>query len=85
MSYSVYILYSREFDKYYIGQTQDVSVRLERHNRKMEKATAPYVPWELAGVLEKPTRSEAMVLEKKLKNLNRERLKAFLEKYCSGG
>ncbi|MFW2478369.1 MAG: GIY-YIG nuclease family protein, partial [Sediminibacterium sp.] len=52
-----------------------------RHNSGYESATSPYIPWVLVCLIEKPTRSEAMLLEKKLKNLNRQRLLAFIEKY----
>ena len=31
--YYVYIIYSVSIDKYYIGYTNDVSVRLEKHNQ----------------------------------------------------
>jgi putative endonuclease len=58
--YFVYILYSEAFDKFYIGQTNNISIRLERHNAKKEKYTAPYVPWVIRCVIEKQTRSEAM-------------------------
>ena len=83
----VYILYSSKYDRFYIGQTADISQRLQQHNNKYEHATSPYVPWELVLKLEKPNRSEAIILEKKLKNLNRVRLVAFIEKYKynSGG
>ena len=77
----VYIIYSLDFDKFYIGQTQNFQERILRHNSGYEKATSPYVPWVKKCVLEKYSRSEAMVLEKKLKNLNRERLLMFIEKY----
>jgi hypothetical protein len=39
--------------------------------------TAPHVPW----VIQKATRGEAMILEKKIKNMNREKLSAFIAKY----
>ena len=32
MPYYVYILYSAQKDKYYIGQTEDVERRLQEHN-----------------------------------------------------
>ncbi len=78
----VYIIYSKLFDKYYIGQTNDVSARLVRHNCGLEDFTSKYVPWVLIGYITKSTRSEAVVLEKKLKNLSRVRLLVFIEKYC---
>ena len=82
MPFFVYILYSASHDKYYIGQTDDVPKRLKRHNEHIEKSTSPYAPWTIRCVIEKDARSEAMLLEKKLKNLNREKLLRFIHKYC---
>jgi putative endonuclease len=81
VSFYVYILYSEPFDKFYIGQTNDFDERLRRHNNGSEKFTSPYLPWTAQCVIEKLTRSEAMTLEKKLKNLNRMKLVKFIEKY----
>ena len=81
MCHYVYILYSVKFDKFYIGQTNDVSDRIKRHNSGTEKATKPFIPWEMIWFTSKETRSEAMILEKKLKNLSKERIKSFIEKY----
>ena len=81
MSYFVYIIYSEKFDTFYKGQTKDIKLRLERHNKGSEKSTARYKPWVLMWVTEKETRKDAMVLEKKLKNLSRERLLSFMKKY----
>jgi putative endonuclease len=74
MSFFVYIIYSEKFDKFYIGQTEDITDRLIRHNNGYEQATRPYKPWILKCIIEKSTRSEAMILERKLKNLNRQKL-----------
>jgi len=79
--YTVYILYSKTFNRFYIGQTNDIKQRLDRHNNGYERATSPYMPWKLVCSIEKPARGEAMVLEKKLKNLNTEDLKKFIAKY----
>ena len=81
MYYIVYILFSEKFDRYYIGQTQDIEARMLRHNAGSVSSTKSYLPWELRCKIIKETRSEAMVLERKLKNLNRERLLQFIEKY----
>jgi putative endonuclease len=81
MIFFVYILYSSLYNRYYIGQTNDFDDRLNRHNSGFEKTTAPYRPWKLMLLIQKDTRGEAMVLEKKLKHLNHERLNAFIKKY----
>jgi putative endonuclease len=81
MAYYVYILESELNGSYYVGQTEDVTERLSRHNDGREKYTKVHRPWRLLGVIEKQSRSEAIVLERKLKNLSRVRLKQFLEKH----
>ena len=84
MSYYVYILFSPSTDSYYKGQTSDLQDRLNRHNNKQEKATRNGVPWYLMWSTEKETRSEALILERKLKNLSREKTTQFMNKYKDG-
>jgi putative endonuclease len=81
MVFFVYILYSEGFDRYYIGQTSDISSRLIGHNAGYESSTSPYAPWTLVCCVVKPNRGEAMILERKLKNLNRIKLEQFINKY----
>ena len=81
MCYFVYILYSETLDVFYKGQTINLADRLHRHNMKWEKATRHGVPWTLICSIEVPSRSDATVLEKKLKNLSRKRLKEFIERH----
>jgi GIY-YIG catalytic domain-containing protein len=44
MPFYVYILYSKPFDKFYIGQTNDFNARLKRHNIGNEKFTSLPLP-----------------------------------------
>jgi putative endonuclease len=81
MSFYVYIIYSELYDKYYIGQTNNVTDRIKRHNNGSEKFTSSYLPWSLKCIIEKSSRNEAMILENKLKNLNRVKLIKFIQKY----
>jgi putative endonuclease len=81
-TYTVYILFSESSNKYYIGQTSDPVQRIALHNAGSVLSTKAYIPWVFVCRLRKNTRSEAMILEKKLKNLNRERLESFIEKYA---
>jgi putative endonuclease len=83
MSYCVYILYSESTNRYYKGQTTDLKDRLYRHNSGMEKATRFGRPWRLVWSCRKDSRSEAVILEKKLKNLSRKKLEEFISKYSS--
>ncbi len=66
--YYVYVLYSAEYDKIYIGQTNDIGIRIERHNSGKVKSTKAYIPWELVHYEKFATRSEAMKREKELKS-----------------
>ena len=79
--YNVYILYSEKLSKYYIGQTNALNDRIHRHNSGFEKFTSKGMPWKLIWSTTKETRSEAMVLERKLKNLSQNRLQDFIKKY----
>jgi putative endonuclease len=81
MSYFVYILYSPSLKKFYKGQTNNVQVRLKQHNRGEDKSTRPGTPWQLFWVTDKPSRAEAMKLEKKLKNLSAKRLIDFMRRH----
>ena len=87
MSYYVYVLYSAEKDIFYRGQTNDIKDRLQRHNSGYVKSTSFGKPWKLIWFTEKESRSEALALEKKLKNLSRKKLILFMKKYsqyCAG-
>ena len=54
---------------YYIGQTQNLEDRLKRHNQNRSKSTKSKGTWEIIIKTEVDTRSEAVKLEKKLKNM----------------
>ena len=69
MEFTVYILYSVSLDSYYIGQTNDVSKRLERHNAGYVKSTKRGRPWELLYVKNFESRSESMAYETYLKRM----------------
>jgi putative endonuclease len=81
MEYFVYILYSKSLDSFYKGQTTDLPDRIKRHNLKQEKATKCGVPWTMVWSTRKSSRSDAMALELKLKNLSKKRLIEFINKY----
>ncbi len=74
MKYFIYILYSPKFNKYYIGQTHDLTKRLEDHNRgnrhgQERKFTYKYRPWQIAASFEiGQDRSTAMKVERSIKS-----------------
>jgi putative endonuclease len=67
----VYILYSANYDKYYIGHTENYILRLEQHNSSDRITyTSKYRPWSIAACFEiGETRSEATNIERQLKKL----------------
>ena len=76
MEYTVYVLYSRSFDKIYIGYTSNLAQRLRSHNELSEKGwTVKYRPWELVYKESFTTKSAAMRRERELKSA---RGRAFL-------
>ena len=81
MAFFVYIIYNQPNDIYYIGQTANFKNRLARHNNGMSPYTSRYHPWTAKCIITKETRGEAMILERKLKNLNRQKLLKFIKKY----
>jgi putative endonuclease len=84
MKFNVYILYSEKINSFYKGQTSNLPERLYRHNHRYEKATKAGAPWKLIWTSEKPSRSEALSLERKLKNLSVKRTLQFILKYSQG-
>jgi putative endonuclease len=67
MPYFVYILRSIKDGSYYIGSTQDLSSRLERHNQGRSKYTNANRPWEVIYSEKHSNRSAAMKREREIK------------------
>jgi putative endonuclease len=61
------MLYSRSLGKHYVGQTSDLNSRLQRHNAGLVKSTKSGVPWEVKCSFEVASRSEAVLLEQRIK------------------
>jgi len=68
MKFYTYILESATHNKLYIGQTSDLKKRIERHNNGGSLYTRGKGPWNLIFSVEFSTRTEAILLEQKLKN-----------------
>lgn len=80
--YYVYILKSELNGSFYKGITDNVERRLLEHNSGKEKSTKRYQPWKLVWYTSKNTRSEAVILEKKIKNItSRVKIEQFIAKY----
>jgi len=69
--YSVYILYSSQIDKFYIGQTVDLENRLIEHNKGIhdKSFTKRATDWELFVMIECTSRKQSLKIEKHLKSM----------------
>jgi len=78
--YHTYVLESITSGKLYIGQTNNLTDRIERHNTNQNKFTKNKGPWKLLYSTEFNTRSEAVIYENKLKSFkSRDYLIRYLE------
>jgi len=78
--YFVYLLQSKRDGNCYIGQTDNVEVRLKEHNSGRVKSTRNRIPFILLGCEEYATRNEARWREYSLKKSAWQR-KKFFEKF----
>lgn len=67
MKYFVYVL-ENKYGRWYIGQTDNLIVRINRHNTNKVKSTRNRGSWELIYKEEFINRSQAMKKEKYLKS-----------------
>jgi putative endonuclease len=81
--YFVYIIKSTKTGRYYKGITKNLPERLAYHNAGYVPSTQHDKPWELIWFCQKPNKSEACILERKLKNLSQKRLLQFIENKVS--
>ena len=68
MPHFVYILQSQKDKKYYIGETADVTARLNFHNSGKQRSTKNRVPFVIILSEEFETRQQALQREKQIKS-----------------
>lgn len=66
--YTLYILHSESFDRFYVGYTNNLDRRLCEHNRIKGKYTDAGIPWILVYTETFDTKKEAMDREKYIKS-----------------
>jgi len=69
MTFHCYILESLSSGRLYIGQTNNLDDRINRHNNNMNLATRNRGPWKLFYAKKFDTREEAVKCERYLKSL----------------
>ena len=67
MEYCCYILYSAKIDRYYIGHTEDLELRLLQHNSGISTFTSKATDWGLVYKQAFKTREEARNRELEIK------------------
>ena len=83
----VYILRSLKTNNYYVGSTDDVVHRLEKHNKGLVKSTRGRCPWRLEYYQRYDSLKEARQIEFKLKRLKNKSIieRIILEKIIKLG
>ena len=75
----VYIIYSKTFDVYYKGFSENESQRLLYHYENKSKYTSKKGPWELVYSKAFEIKKEALVEELRLKKLNRKSIETLIQ------
>ena len=70
----IYLLKSKNFtDKYYLGSCENPQLRIEQHNKGLNKSTATHKPWKCILVINVGSVQEARKIEYYIKK-NKESL-----------
>ena len=67
MKWFTYILYSATLNRYYVGSTDNLEWRLERHNLGWGRYTKKGIPWKMVYYETYQTKTEALKREKEIK------------------
>jgi putative endonuclease len=78
----IYIIHSETKDKYYIGHTHNLELRLDRHNTGWSKSTKAGIPWRIVYHEQYNSKSEAMKREYDIK---RKKSRIYLKKLIEEG
>ena len=79
--FTVYILFSKQLQKYYVGySSKNVRDRLKEHLYNHKGFTAKAKDWNIIYKIEMNSKSEALVLERKIKKRGAKR---FLNQIAS--
>ncbi|NOX18066.1 MAG: GIY-YIG nuclease family protein [Chlorobi bacterium] len=63
----VYILYSENIDKFYVGYTSDLTKRIARHNSGWGKFSSRGAPWKIVYFEKYNSKSDAIKRENEIK------------------
>ena len=81
MKYYIYILYSISLNKYYVGSTEDIQSRLEKHLQNHNGFTGKAKDWVLKYSETFSSRSESIIRELQIKKWkSRKMIERLIEK-----
>ncbi len=75
-------MYSQSKDRYYVGYTKNLQLRLERHNAGWSRSTKSGIPWKIVYSEKFETKSEAIERENAIKKM---KSRNYIEKLIAGG
>ena len=78
----VYILYSDSIDRYYVGVTENLQWRLERHNEGWGRYTKRGIPWRIVYTETFENKSDALIREREIK---RKKSREYIERLIHAG
>jgi putative endonuclease len=79
--FKVYIIYSGDLDRYYVGSSGNMEDRMFRHNNSGSKSTKGASDWVLVYVEDFETRSDAVQRELEIK---RKKSLKYIERLIKG-
>jgi putative endonuclease len=71
-----YIIYSAKLDRYYVGYTDNLPWRLERHNQGWGRYTRAGIPWKLVYAESHSSKSDA---SKRERDIKRKKSRSYIE------
>ena len=79
VTYFLYILKSENSDRHYIGTTDDIAKRKQKHNSGSVRSTKAYRPWNVVHIEEFHDKTNARKREIFLKKTARARVELFAQ------
>ena len=79
--FNIYILYSQKLDKFYVGSSGNIELRVTRHNAGLSKFSSRGIPWELVYFEEFNSKLEPLRRERGIKS---KKSRMYIEKLISG-
>ncbi|MEY3983563.1 MAG: hypothetical protein RL160_1120 [Bacteroidota bacterium] len=73
MSFYLYIIQNNN-GRFYKGVSAQPKIRILQHNNNEVASTAQKGPWKLVAVFLYPSKTEALIMERKIKKYSREKL-----------